>query len=65
MFFDVFVTLIRNTSLVKRLEQKEYESPESIRNFRPISLCNTCTKMVFRVIANHLKKVLTDVVSHS
>lgn len=38
------------------------ESPESVKSFRPISLCNTCTKVVTKVIANRLKGILNEVV---
>lgn len=41
------------------------EKPESIRSFRPFSLCNICMKLVTKVIANQLKGILKDIISPS
>lgn len=38
------------------------ERPETIKQFMQISLSNICTKLVTKVIANHLKGVLKDIV---
>lgn len=39
------------------------EKPISIRNFRPISLCNVYVKIVIKMTVNHLKEVLYDIMS--
>lgn len=39
------------------------EKPESIKQFRPISLCNVTFKLVTKVIVNKIKNILEDLVS--
>lgn len=39
------------------------ESPETIKQFRPISLCNTLYKMVTRILVNRLKPFIPDWIS--
>ncbi|XP_056697371.1 uncharacterized protein [Spinacia oleracea] len=39
------------------------DNPESIKNFRPISLCNTLYKVVTKIIVNRMKPFLGNLIS--
>ena len=41
----------------------KYDRPESLSNFRHISLCNTLYKVVTKVIVNKIRPMLSKLVS--
>ena len=51
---DTYICLIPKT-----------KNPQKITDFRPISLCNVMYRILAKVLANRLKKILSEVVSKS
>lgn len=39
------------------------KSPKLVTNYKPISLCDVLYKIIFKTIANKLKKILPDIIS--
>lgn len=50
------------TEVILVLILKE-DNLSSIRDFRPLSLCNVCVKVIPRMIVNRLKELLGDMIT--
>lgn len=59
---EIIFFYARNRSLQIALIPKK-EKPESWDEFHPISICNTFYKILAKVVANHLKKILPFIIS--
>lgn len=47
------------------LVRKTYQSPETIKQFRPISLCNMLYKLVTKILVTRLKPLIPAWISHN
>ena len=65
LVFDIF----HNPHKVKNINQTfisfipKVDSPELVKHLRPISLCNVVYKVVTKIIANRLRKILPTVIA--
>ena len=62
-FFNFYVVepIINSTHIVLILKNN---NPMSVLDYRPISLCNVMFEIISKVLANMLKEVLLQVISH-
>jgi hypothetical protein len=65
------LSCLKDGSLLKKINHThiclipKVQNPESVKDFRPISLCNVVYKIIAKVLANRLKKILPYIISES
>ncbi|KAI9156605.1 hypothetical protein LWI28_009351 [Acer negundo] len=68
---NVIQELIRSGHLLKELNATiialvpKVPNPSMMKDFRPISCCNTLYKIIAKIIANRIKPCLLDIISPS
>ena len=58
-------TLLKSINLTFITLIPKVNNPESVTEFRPISLCNVIYKILSKVIANRLKPILNSIISEA
>lgn len=65
------LSCLRDGALLKKINHTNIclipktQNPEWVKDFRPISLCNVVYKLISKVLANRLKKILPYVISET
>ena len=68
---EAILTCLNTSSILPSINQTfitlipKVKSPIRVSEFHPIALCNTLYKIISKVLANRLKKILPSVISES
>ena len=66
---NLVFSIFQNPQNVKGINQTfvslipKVDNPESVKQFRPISLCNVAYKVVTKIVANRLKRIMPKVIA--